>query len=156
PFFSSMANIATKLDDNGADALVLFNRFYQPDIDLEKLDVVPNIFLSTPQAMRLPLRWIAVLYGKIKANIAATSGIHNAEDVLKMLMVGSNVTMMCSALLENGPKHITKVLKDMETWMEKYEYESVKQMIGSMSHKSVKEPAAFERANYMRVLNSYK
>ncbi|MDI6778641.1 MAG: dihydroorotate dehydrogenase-like protein [Bacteroidota bacterium] len=156
PFFSSMANIATKLDDNGADALVLFNRFYQPDIDLEKLDVVPNIFLSTPQAMRLPLRWIAILYGKIKANIAATSGIHNAEDVLKMLMVGSNVTMMCSALLENGPKHITKVLKDMETWMEKYEYESVKQMIGSMSHKSVKEPAAFERANYMRVLNSYK
>jgi dihydroorotate dehydrogenase (fumarate) len=156
PFFSSMANIATKLDDNGADALVLFNRFYQPDIDLEKLDVVPNIFLSTPQAMRLPLRWIAILYGKIKANIAATSGIHNAEDVLKMLMVGSNVTMMCSALLENGPKHITKVLKDMETWMEKYEYESVKQMIGSMSHKSVKEPAAFERANYMKVLNSYK
>ncbi|MBU2472000.1 MAG: dihydroorotate dehydrogenase-like protein, partial [Bacteroidetes bacterium] len=129
PFFSSMANIATKLDDNGADALVLFNRFYQPDIDLEKLDVVPNIFLSTPQAMRLPLRWIAILYGKIKANIAATSGVHNAEDVLKMLMVVSNVTMMCSALLENGPKHITKVLKDIMTWMEEHEYESVKQMI---------------------------
>ncbi len=156
PFFSSMANIAKKLDDNGANALVLFNRFYQPDIDLETLDVIPNIFLSTPQAMRVPLRWIAILHGKIKADIAATSGVHNADDVLKMLMVGSNVTMMCSALLQQGPYWITKVLKDMETWMEEHEYTSVKQMIGSMSHKSVKEPAAFERANYMKVLNSYK
>ncbi len=156
PFFSSMANIAKKLDDNGANALVLFNRFYQPDIDLETLDVVPNIFLSTPQAMRVPLRWVAILYGKIKADIAATSGIHTSEDVLKMLMVGANVTMMCSALLENGPKHITNVVNDLQRWMEEHEYESVKQMIGSMSHKSVKEPAAFERANYMKVLNSYK
>jgi dihydroorotate dehydrogenase (fumarate) len=156
PFFSSMANIATKLDQAGANALVLFNRFYQPDIDLEALDVVPNIFLSTPQAMRVPLRWVAILHGKIKADIGATSGIHNADDVLKMLMVGSNVTMMCSALLQQGPYWITKVLKDMETWMEEHEYSSVKQMIGSMSHKSVKEPAAFERANYMKVLNSYK
>ncbi len=156
PFFSSMANIAKKLDDNGADALVLFNRFYQPDIDLETLDVVPNIFLSTPQAMRVPLRWVAILYRKIKADIAATSGIHTSEDVLKMLMVGANVTMMCSALLENGPKHITKVVNDLQQWMEEHEYSSVKQMIGSMSHKSVKEPAAFERANYMKVLNSYK
>jgi dihydroorotate dehydrogenase (fumarate) len=156
PFFSSMANIATKLDQAGANALVLFNRFYQPDIDLEALDVVPNIFLSTPQAMRVPLRWVAILHGKIKADIGATSGIHNADDVLKMLMAGSNVTMMCSALLQQGPYWITKVLKDMETWMEEHEYSSVKQMIGSMSHKSVKEPAAFERANYMKVLNSYK
>lgn len=156
PFFSSMANIAKKLDDTGANALVLFNRFYQPDIDLETLDVVPNIFLSTPQAMRVPLRWVAILYGKIKADIAATSGIHTSEDVLKMLMVGANVTMMCSALLENGPKHITKVVNDLQRWMEEHEYESVRQMIGSMSHKSVKEPAAFERANYMKVLNSYK
>lgn len=156
PFFSSMANIAKKLDDNGANALVLFNRFYQPDIDLETLDVVPNIFLSTPQAMRVPLRWVAILYRKIKADIAATSGIHTSEDVLKMLMVGANVTMMCSALLENGPKHITKVVNDLQQWMEEHEYSSVKQMIGSMSHKSVKEPAAFERANYMKVLNSYK
>lgn len=156
PFFSSMANIATKLDQAGVNALVLFNRFYQPDIDLEALDVIPNIFLSTPQAMRLPLRWIAILHGRIKADIAATSGVHNADDVLKMLMVGSNVTMMCSALLQQGPYWITKVLKDMETWMEEHEYSSVKQMIGSMSHKSVKEPAAFERANYMKVLNSYK
>lgn len=156
PFFSSMANIAKKLDENGANALVLFNRFYQPDIDLETLDVVPNIFLSSPQAMRVPLRWVAILYGKIKADIAATSGIHTSEDVLKMLMVGANVTMMCSALLENGPKHITKVVNDLQRWMEEHEYESVKQMIGSMSHKSVKEPAAFERANYMKVLNSYK
>ncbi len=156
PFFSSMANIAKRLDENGANALVLFNRFYQPDIDLETLDVVPNIFLSTPQAMRLPLRWVAILYGKIKADIAATSGIHTSEDVLKMLMVGANVTMMCSALLEHGPKHITKVVNDLQRWMEEHEYESVRQMIGSMSHKSVREPAAFERANYMKVLNSYK
>ncbi|MDP2208637.1 MAG: dihydroorotate dehydrogenase-like protein [Bacteroidota bacterium] len=156
PFFSSMANIAKKLDENGANALVLFNRFYQPDIDLETLDIVPNIFLSTPQAMRVPLRWVAILYGKIKADIAATSGIHTSEDVLKMLMVGANVTMMCSALLENGPKYITKVVNDLQRWMEEHEYESVRQMIGSMSHKSVKEPAAFERANYMKVLNSYK
>lgn len=156
PFFSSIANMAHTLDQNGANALVLFNRFYQPDIDLETLDVVPNIFLSTPQAMRLPLRWIAILYGRIKADIAATSGIHNAEDVLKMLMVGSSVTMMCSALLKNGASHISKVLEDMQKWMEEHEYESVRQMIGSMSHKSVREPAAFERANYMKVLNSYR
>lgn len=156
PFFSSIANIAQQLDQNGANALVLFNRFYQPDVDLESLDVVPNIFLSTPHAMRLPLRWIAILYGKIKADIAATSGIHSAEDVLKMLMVGANVTMMCSALLKNGPEHITKVLEDMQKWMEEHEYVSVHQMIGSMSHKSVREPAAFERANYMKVLNSYR
>lgn len=156
PFFSSIANIAHQLDQNGANALVLFNRFYQPDIDLETLDVIPNIFLSTPQAMRLPLRWVAILYGRIKADIAATSGIHNAEDVLKMLMVGANVTMMCSALLKNGPEHITKVLDEMQMWMEEHEYSSIQQMIGSMSHKSVREPAAYERANYMKVLSSYR
>lgn len=156
PFFSSISNIAHRLDQNGANALVLFNRFYQPDIDLETLEVVPNIFLSTPHAMRLPLRWIAILYGRIKADIAATSGIHNAEDVLKMLMVGASVTMMCSSLLKNGPNHITKVLADLKKWMEEHEYDSIRQMIGSMSHKSVLEPAAFERANYMKVLNSYR
>lgn len=155
PFFSSMAHVAKRLDAVNADALVLFNRFYQPDIDLENLDVVPNVILSTPMAMRLPLRWIAILYGRVNASLAATSGVHTAEDVLKMLMAGANVTMMCSALLKNGIDHITGVLSDLEWWMEEHEYDSVKQMQGSMSHKSVENPAAFERANYMKALHSY-
>jgi dihydroorotate dehydrogenase (fumarate) len=155
PFFSAMANMAKQFDAAGANALVLFNRFYQPDIDLENLEVVPNVILSTPQAMRLPLRWIAILYGKIKADLAATSGIHTAQDVLKMLMAGANVTMMTSALLRNGIDHIRKVLKDMEIWMKEHEYESVQQMQGSMSQKSVAEPAAFERANYIKALQRF-
>lgn len=156
PFFSSMANFAKRLDGAGADGLVLFNRFYQPDIDLESLDVKPDVILSTPQAMRLPLRWIAVLYGNVKAGLAGTSGIHTAEDVLKLLMVGANVTMMCSALLKNGPEHIKNALLDLERWMAEHEYVSVQQMIGSMSQKSVADPSAFERANYMKTLQSYK
>lgn len=156
PYFSALASMAQRLDRAGADALVLFNRFYQPDIDLENLEVVPNVLLSTPQAMRLPLRWVAILYGHIQADIAASSGIHTAEDVLKMLMVGANVTMMCSALLKNGPRHITKVLADLETWMEQHEYESVQKMRGSMSQRSCPDPTAFERANYMKALISYQ
>jgi dihydroorotate dehydrogenase (fumarate) len=156
PYFSSMANMAVRLDEAGADALVLFNRFYQPDIDLEKLEVSPSVILSTPQALRLPLRWIAILYGRVKASLGATSGIHTAEDVLKILMAGADVTMMASALLKNGPEHLTRVLKDLERWMHDHEYDSVMQMKGSMSHKSVAEPAAFERANYMKVLQSYR
>lgn len=156
PYFSSMANIAKKLASAGADGLVLFNRFYQPDIDLETLEVSPSVNLSTHQAMRLPLRWIAILYGQLNISLAATSGIHDAEDVLKMLMVGADVTMMCSALLKYGPDHITKVLKDIEKWMTENEYESVAQMKGSLSQKSVADPAAFERANYMKSLYSYK
>jgi dihydroorotate dehydrogenase (fumarate) len=152
PYFSAMANMAKQFDEAGADALVLFNRFYQPDIDLETLEVVPNVILSTPQAMRLPLRWIAILYGKIKADLAATSGIHTASDVLKMLMAGANVTMMTSALLRNGIGHIRQVLREMEIWMEAHEYESVQQMQGSMSQQFVLEPAAFERANYIKAL----
>ncbi|MDZ7362500.1 MAG: dihydroorotate dehydrogenase-like protein [candidate division KSB1 bacterium] len=156
PFFSAMANMAKQFDAAGANALVLFNRFYQPDIDLENLEVVPNVILSTPQSMRLPLRWIAILYGKIKADLAATSGIHTAADVLKMLMAGANVTMMASALLHNGIGHLSKVLREMEIWMEEHEYESVQQMQGSMSQKSVAEPAAFERANYIKALHSFQ
>jgi dihydroorotate dehydrogenase (fumarate) len=156
PFFSSMANMAARLDAAGADGLVLFNRFYQPDIDLEKLDVSPSVILSTPQAMRLPLRWVAILYGKVKASLGATSGIHSAEDVLKILMAGADVAMMCSALLKHGPEHVGTVLKDLQQWMHDHEYTSVAQMKGSMSHKSVAEPAAFERANYMKVLQSYR
>lgn len=156
PFFSSLANMAQRLDVAGANGLVLFNRFYQPDIDLEALEVTPNVILSTPQASRLPLRWIAILYGRIKANLAATSGIHTAVDAIKMLMVGADVTMMCSALLKNGPQHIGQVLSDLNQWMLEHEYTSVRQMKGSMSQKSVADPAAFERANYMKALNSYK
>jgi len=155
-FFSSFANFAHKLDEAGADGLVLFNRFYQPDIDLENLEVVPNLLLSTPMAMRLPLRWTAILHGKIKADIAATSGITTETDMLKMLMAGANVTHMMSALLKYGTAHIGTTLRKLEMWMEEHEYESVKQMIGSMSHRSVANPGEFERANYMKVLNSYK
>lgn len=156
PFFSSPANMAQRLDRAGADGLVLFNRFYQPDIDVQAMEVTPNLVLSSSDDLRLPLRWIAILHGRIKASLAATSGIHTAEDVIKALAAGANVTMMCSALLKNGPKHITAVLNDLERWMIEHEYVSVRQMQGSMSHKSVADPAAFERANYMRALNSYK
>jgi len=156
PFFSSMANMAQRLDKAGADGLVLFNRFYQPDIDLETLEVTPNVILSTPQAMRLPLRWVAILHGRIKASLAATSGIHTAQDVLKMLMAGADVTMMCSALLKHGPGKVKEVLADLANWMEEHEYESVAQMKGSMSQKSAADPSSFERANYMKALNSYK
>ncbi|MEW6509795.1 MAG: dihydroorotate dehydrogenase-like protein [Bacteroidota bacterium] len=156
PFFSSMANMAARLDKAGANGLVLFNRFYQPDINLETLEVLPNVNLSTPQALRLPLRWIAILYGRIKACLAATSGIHTAQDVLKLLMAGADVTMMCSALLKNGPQHIREVLTELDQWMLENEYVSVKQLKGSMSQKSIADPAAFERANYMKALSSYK
>lgn len=156
PYFSSMPNMAKKLDDAGADALVLFNRFYQPDIDLADLEVVPNLELSSSFEMRLPLRWIAILYGHIKANLAASTGIHTHEDVIKMLMAGADITCLCSELLGNGINRISEILKDLEKWMEEREYESVEQMKGSMSQKSVADPAAFERANYMKALNNYK
>jgi dihydroorotate dehydrogenase (fumarate) len=155
PFFTSLAHMAKRLDELGADALVLFNRFYQPDIDLDKLEVVPNLILSTPFAMRLPLRWIAILYGRIKASLAATSGIHNAEDVLKMVMVGADVTMLCSTLLKNGIGHIKSILNDVQRWMDEHDYESIQQMKGSMSYKAYENPKAFERANYMKVLQSF-
>lgn len=156
PFFSNLANTAKRLDDAGVNGLVLFNRFYQPDIDLETLEVRPNVLLSTPQAMRLPLRWIAILYGRIKANLAATSGIHDAKDVLKMLMAGANVTMLCSVLLRNGINHLRTIEQELRQWMEAHEYESVRQMLGSMSQKHCADPSAFERAQYMRALTSYK
>ena len=155
PFFSNMASMAKRLSNAGANALVLFNRFYQPDIDLELLEVVPNVILSTPQALRLPLRWIAILYGKVNSSLAATGGIHSAPDVLKMLMAGADVTMMCSALLKNGLRRIREVELEMVQWMEEHEYVSVEQMKGSMSHKSCPHPSAFERANYMKALKSY-
>lgn len=154
PFFSNMANMARALADNGADGLVLFNRFYQPDIDLEMLETKTNVLLSTPQALRLPLRWIAILHGRIQADLAATSGIHSHEDVLKMLMVGANVTMMASALIKNGIDYLGGVERDLVAWMVEHEYESVQQMRGSMSHAKVGDPSAYERSQYMKAVTS--
>jgi dihydroorotate dehydrogenase (fumarate) len=156
PFFSNLANMASRLDEAGADALVLFNRFYQPDIDLDNLVVRPNVILSTPHALRLPLRWIAILYGRIRADLAATSGIHTAQDVIKMLMAGANVTMLCSVLLRHGINHIRLIEQGMRQWMEEREYESVRQMRGSMSQIHCANPAEFERAQYVRALQSFK
>lgn len=156
PFFTNMAQVAKQLDDAGTNALVLFNRFYQPDIDLESLDVVPGVRLSTSQSMRLPLRWVAILHGRLRASLAATTGIHTAEDVLKILMAGADVTMMCAALLKNGVRHISRVLAEMERWMEDHEYVSVEQLKGSMSHRSCADPSAFERANYMKALQRFR
>lgn len=155
PYFSNMANMARRLDGVGANALVLFNRFYQPDIDLETLDVYPHVLLSTPQEMRLPLRWIAILHGRIKADLAATSGIHHAQDVLKMLMAGANVTMMASVLLSHGISYLSAIDRDLRSWMEDHEYVSVAQMRGSMSQVNSPDPSAFERAQYMRALTTY-
>lgn len=154
PFFSNMAGMARRLDQAGADALVLFNRFYQPDIDLEELEIKPNVLLSTPQALRLPLTWIGILFGRIKASLAATSGIHGAEDVIKLLMVGADVTMLCSTLLRNGINHLRYIEQGLADWMERHEYESIKQMRGSMSQLRCPDPAAFERAQYMRAVKS--
>jgi dihydroorotate dehydrogenase (fumarate) len=159
PYFSSTAHTAKRLVEAGADALVLFNRFYQPDFDLDELEVVPRVSLSSPQtahALRLPLRWIAILYGQLETDFALTGGIHSHEDVLKGLMAGANVAMMASELLRNGVGRIGEILEDMKVWMEEREYESVEQMQGSMSQRNVAEPAAFERANYMKVLQSWR
>ena len=152
PFFSNFTNMAQRLDGAGADGLVLFNRFYQPDIDLEELEIRPNVLLSSQQALRLPLTWIGILYGKLKASLAATSGVHTAEDVVKLLMVGANVTMMCSSLMRNGINHLRHVERELKEWMEEHEYESVQQMQGSVSQIKCPDPAAFERAQYMRAV----
>lgn len=155
PYFTNMANMAKQLDRAGANALVLFNRFYQPDINLETLEVEPNVLLSTPQSMRLPLRWMAILYGHVHASLAATSGIHSGRDVLKMLMAGADVTMLCSVLLRHGIDQIRVIEQEMRQWMEEHEYESVQQLQGSMSQKHCPNPSAFERAQYMRSLQTY-
>lgn len=154
PFFSSMANMAKRLSEAGADGLVLFNRFYQPDIDLETLEVRPNVLLSTSPELRLPLRWIAILHGRVHADLAATTGAHTAEDVLKLLMVGASVTMMASALLRNGIDYAKTVENDIRHWMEEHHYQSVQQMRGSMSQLRSGQPDSFERAQYMRALSS--
>jgi dihydroorotate dehydrogenase (fumarate) len=156
PYFSNMANMAKRLDQAGANGLVLFNRFYQPDISLDELEVNADIHLSTPHDMRLPLRWIAILYGRVKADLAATSGIHSAADVLKMLMAGADVTMLCSVLYRNGLDAIRQIETEMNDWLAEHDYQSVRQLQGSMSQKYCADPAAFERALYMRAILSYK
>ena len=156
PYFSSTAFMANEFSNAGANGLVLFNRFYQPDINLDTLEIEPDVLLSTPMALRLPLRWIAILYERTNANLAATSGIYTAEDVIKLVMAGANVTQMLSGLIKYGIGHIADVIKMLKRWMEENEYDSLNQMRGSMSYKNVSDPAKFERANYMKVLHSYR
>ena len=156
PYFSAFANMASRLAKAGADGLVLFNRFYQADLDLEELTVVPNLVLSNSHELRLPLRWLAILHGRVPVDLALTSGVHTHQDALKGLMAGAKVTMMASELLRNGVNRIGEVVNEMRDWMEEHEYESVTQMQGSMSQQNVAEPDAFERANYMKVLQSWR
>src|SRR5512146_1709384 len=155
PYFSAMANMAIKLEKAGADGLVLFNRFYQPDFDLEALEVVPHLVLSRSNELKLRLHWTAILYDKIRADIGITGGVHVVEDVVKSMMAGAKVAMMTSVLLEHGIAYLKTLSADLAGWLEKHEYDSIEQMQGSMSQKNVAHPAAFERANYMKVLNSY-
>jgi len=155
PFFTSIPNMAKRLVDAGANGLVLFNRFYQPNFDLDELKVVPDLELSNSQELRLPLRWIAILYGSVAADFALTSGVHTGHDVLKAIMAGSSVAMLASELLAHGPGRLPHIIADIERWMEENEYESITQMKGCMSQRAVAEPAAFERANYMKALNSF-
>lgn len=156
PFFTAIPNVAKRLADAGAKGIVLFNRFFQPDFNLDELEVVPNLVLSSSHDLRLPLRWTAILYGRIQADLGLTSGIHTTEDVLKATMAGASVSMVTSVLLKKGMGWISSTLGELEQWMTEHEYESIHQMKGSLSQKSVKEPAAFERANYMKALTSFK
>lgn len=156
PFFSNFANFAKKIETTGANALVLFNRFYQPDVDLDNLEVRPSIHLSTSHANRLPMRWIAILKHKINMDFAATSGIHTSDDVVKMLLVGANVTMLCSALLKNGVFYLLQLEKELIEWMEEHEYESVQQMIGVMSQAKTPNPSEYERVQYVKAISTYK
>lgn len=153
--FTALANVARHLDVVGADALVLFNRFYLPDFDLERLEVAPRLTLSSPYEVLVRLHWVAILYGHVKADLAVTGGVHGSSQVLKAMMAGARVAMMTSALLQHGIAHLARVRADVIEWMEAHEYASIREMQGSMSYRSVAEPAAFERANYMKVLSSY-
>jgi dihydroorotate dehydrogenase (fumarate) len=156
PFFTALPNLAVRLVEAGARGLVLFNRFYQPDIDIESLEVVPNLVLSTAAELRLPLRWIAILYGKVKADLALTSGVHTGTEVIKSALAGACAVMMTSELLKNGADRIPVILGEVETWMAGHEYESYQQVLGSLSQKSIPDPAAYERANYIKALKSFK
>lgn len=156
PFFSNFANFAKKVEKTGANALVLFNRFYQPDVDLEHFEVRPSINLSTSHANRLPMRWIAILKNKVNMDLAASSGIHTSDDVIKMLLVGANVTMLCSALLKNGVFYLLQLEKELKEWMEEHEYNSLQQMIGVMSQEKTPNPSEYERVQYVKALSTYK
>ncbi len=156
PFFSAIGAMAKALDEAGADALVLFNRFYQPDFDLEALEVAPNLHLSSPEEIRLPLLWIAILYGQLSASLAATRGVDSSIEVVKYLMAGADAVMTTSALLKHGVDHLGVLRDGLHTWLENHEYMSVQQMQGSMSQRNVADPTAFERANYIKTLESYK
>jgi dihydroorotate dehydrogenase (fumarate) len=155
PFFSSLPHLAQQLDALGADGLVLFNRFYQPDFDLEALEIVPSLQLSTPYELLLRLHWVAILWGRVKADLAITGGVHSSYDVLKAMMAGAQVVEMASALLKRGIEYLKTVEGELRAWMEEHEYESIHQMQGSMSQRSVADPHSFLRANYLKVLSSY-
>jgi dihydroorotate dehydrogenase (fumarate) len=155
PFYTALPNFTRRLTEAGANGLVLFNRFYQPDFDLEELDVVPHLVLSNSHEMRLPLRWIAILHGRIPADFALTGGVHSAEDLIKAVMAGACAANVASELLMHGFGRVSEILNDVQEWMENHEYVSIKQMLGSMSQQAVGDPSAFERANYMKVLSSY-
>jgi dihydroorotate dehydrogenase (fumarate) len=155
PYFSSLANIAATLDALHVDGLVLFNRFYQPDIDLEKMEVAPNLTLSTPADMRLPMHWIGILYGKIRASLAATSGVYQAHDVIKLVMAGADVTMLCSALMRHGITHIQRIEMEMAAWLQEHGHKSLRELKGAMSQQNCPDPSAFERAQYLRGLSNY-
>jgi len=155
PYFSSFASMARRFDELGVDGLVLFNRFYQPDIDVEKKQVTPNLTLSNPADMRLPLHWIGILYGKIRANLAATSGVYQAHDVIKLVMAGADVTMLCSALMRHGITHIQRIEMDLVAWLEQHDHSSLRELKGAMSQQNCPDPSAFERDQYVRGLSSY-
>lgn len=156
PYFSNFANMAVCLDDVGVDGLVLFNRFYQPDIDLGKMAVEPHLMLSSPMEMRLPLRWIGILYGKLRANLAATTGVYQASDIIKMVLAGADVTMLCSVLMRHGIAHIRRLEEEVSQWMEENKHSSLSELKGSLSHKNCADPSAFERDQYVRALSTYK
>jgi dihydroorotate dehydrogenase (fumarate) len=156
PFFSSLPNFADRLDDSGADGLVLFNRFYQPDIDVKRRQVVSNLMLSTPGEMRLPLRWVAILYGQVDASLALTTGVHSGEDVLKAVMAGADIANVCSVLLKEGVGKVGELVQDLETQMKKNGFDSIESIKGTLSLENYAEPAAFERASYLKMLNEYR
>ncbi len=156
PFFSAPANIGKRLADAGADALVLFNRFYQPDFDIEDREIVPSLILSRPEELPLRLHWVAILYGHVGADLGVTGGVHSAQDVVKCIMAGARTAFMTSALLRNGAPHATRVVTALNNWLDEHEFESVSEMCGSMSYNAVPDPTAYERSNYMKVLGSYR
>ncbi|HYW67031.1 MAG TPA: dihydroorotate dehydrogenase-like protein [Candidatus Dormibacteraeota bacterium] len=155
PFLSAPANMGVRLDESRADGIVLFNRFYQPDFDIDQLEVTPSLNLSRPEELLLRLHWTAILFGHVRADLGITGGVHSSRDLLKCIMAGARVVFMTSALLRNGVQHAAHVLAEANRWLEEHEYSSIQQMCGSMSHNSVPDPTAFERGNYMKVLSSY-